>query len=233
MGTFSWSELASEPLEGGRGRTAPVFRGGRFAAVRLHEPSGVELSLPGDAHERILSVVAGRALVQVGDRERVVGPQEAVLVRAGTPFGYSVLEDVEAVLFREHLGGPASNAGGESFFTWEQLPSDLITPAYSSGRGPVISGERIEVARMFYPPGTEAKRHTHPNEQIQVALGGKVRAFIGGEVDTFGAGGGVYFPPGVEHGLEILEDYTLLNCKDIVPGWSVYHARWEAGTVDR
>ena len=33
--------------------------------------------------------------------------------------------------------------------------------------------------------------------------------------------------PNVEHGIKILEDYTVINCKDIVPGWSVYHARWE------
>ena len=31
----------------------------------------------------------------------------------------------------------------------------------------------------------------------------------------------------VEHAVEILEDYTTINCKDIVPGFSVYHGRWE------
>ncbi len=35
-------------------------------------------------------------------------------------------------------------------------------------------------------------------------------------------------PPGVPHGiLEVLEDLEVVNCKDVVPGWSVKHARWE------
>jgi hypothetical protein len=35
------------------------------------------------------------------------------------------------------------------------------------------------------------------------------------------------FPSGVEHSVTIIEDYTTINCKDIVPGWSVYNAGWE------
>lgn len=34
-------------------------------------------------------------------------------------------------------------------------------------------------------------------------------------------------PANIEHALEILEDLEIINCKDIVPGWSVYHAKWE------
>jgi quercetin dioxygenase-like cupin family protein len=107
------------------------------------------------------------------------------------------------------------------------MKSDFITPKYSSGQGPTITGERIEVAFMFYPAGTEGKPHSHPNEQIQVALNGRVRGVISGKEHIIEPGGGVLFPPNVEHGVQILEDYTVINCKDIVPGWSVYHARWE------
>jgi quercetin dioxygenase-like cupin family protein len=107
------------------------------------------------------------------------------------------------------------------------MKSDFITPKYSSGQGPTITGERIEVAFMFYPAGTEGKPHSHPNEQIQVALNGRVRGVITGKEHIIEPGGGVLFPSNVEHGVQILEDYTVINCKDIVPGWSVYHARWE------
>ncbi len=74
---------------------------------------------------------------------------------------------------------------------------------------------------------TEGKPPSHPNEQIQIALKGKARGVISGEEHIIGPGGGILFPANVEHGAQILEDYTVLNCKDIVPGWSVYHARWE------
>jgi len=42
-----------------------------------------------------------------------------------------------------------------------------------------------------------------------------------------GPEGGILMPIGVEHAVRILEDYTVINCKDIVPGFSVYHAGWQ------
>ena len=54
-----------------------------------------------------------------------------------------------------------------------------------------------------------------------------VAALVAGEARLVGAGDGILFPPNVEHAVEILEDYTTINCKDIVPGFSVYHGRWE------
>jgi hypothetical protein len=29
------------------------------------------------------------------------------------------------------------------------------------------------------------------------------------------------------HGARIVEDYTVINCKNIVRGWSTYHAAWQ------
>jgi quercetin dioxygenase-like cupin family protein len=103
---------------------------------------------------------------------------------------------------------------GSAFFKWEEMKSDFITPKYSSGRGPVLTGERIEVAFMFYPGGTEAKPHSHPNEQIQVGLKGKVEYVIGNEKHVVGPEGGVLMPIGVEHSVHVLEDYTVINCKE-------------------
>ena len=80
---------------------------------------------------------------------------------------------------------------------------------------------------VFYPAAIEGKPHSHPNEQIQDALKGKARRVIRGEEHIIGPGGGLLFPPNVEHGAQILEDYTVINCKDMVRGRSVYHTRWE------
>ena len=39
---------------------------------------------------------------------------------------------------------------------------------------------------------------------------------------------------GVMHGLEVLdEELHVINCKSIVPGWSVKNARWENEEPDR
>jgi quercetin dioxygenase-like cupin family protein len=60
------------------------------------------------------------------------------------------------------------------FFEWSEMKADYITPSYSKAHGPAIKGEKIEVALIHYPAGTVAKPHSHPNEQIQVVMRGKL-----------------------------------------------------------
>ena len=231
MPTFKWSELKQERVDGEHSpASAPVMRGEKIQAARVLYRGGTEVKQHTSPHEQIHSIVQGRARYRAGAEEKVVGPGEAVLIAANTEYGMQALDDVEVVAFQDVLGGPdATPEPGTPgvFFAWSDLKSDFITPEYSSGRGPLITGRRIEVAYMFYPAGTEAKPHSHPNEQIQVALAGRVSGTIAGKEAMFGAGEGVLFPSGAEHGVKIVEDYTTINCKDIVPGWSVYNARWE------
>ena len=40
------------------------------------------------------------------------------------------------------------------FYRWNELDKDMITPEYSSAKGPNIRGEKIEVGLFFYPAGT-------------------------------------------------------------------------------
>jgi quercetin dioxygenase-like cupin family protein len=116
---------------------------------------------------------------------------------------------------------------GMPFYRWNELEKDLITPEYSSARGPNIRGEKLEVGLFSYPAGTQAKPHAHPNEQIMVVLRGKGRWRVGKEKKVLGPGEAVLIPANIEHAVEILEDLEIINCKDIVRGWSVKNARWE------
>ena len=114
------------------------------------------------------------------------------------------------------------------FYKWDELEADSITPKYSSAKGPNIKGEKMEVGLFFYPAGTEAKPHTHPNEQFQVVLKGKAKWYIEGDGEkVIGPGDVVLVPAKTQHGVEVLEDLEVINCKEVVPGWSVKHARWE------
>jgi quercetin dioxygenase-like cupin family protein len=113
------------------------------------------------------------------------------------------------------------------FYRWNELEKDMITPEYSSARGPNIRGEKIEVGLFSYPAGTLAKPHAHPNEQVQVILKGKAKYRVRKEEQILGPGEAALIPANTEHEVQILEDMEVLNCKDAVPGWSVYHARWE------
>lgn len=231
MPAFRWSELETEAVDSEHSSgTGAVFRGEKIAVGLVRYPARTEVKPRASPHEQVQSILRGKARYRLGGEEKVVGPGEAVLIRPNTDYAVQVLEDLEVVTFRDvqgETGARPEGARGTAFFKWDDMKADFITPKYSSGRGPTITGERIEVALMFYPAGTEAKPHSHPNEQIQVALKGKARGVISGEEHIIGPGGGVLFPPNVEHGAQILEDYTVLNCKDIIPRWSVYHARWE------
>ena len=60
-----------------------------------------------------------------------------------------------------------------------------------------------------------------------VVLKGKAKLRIGTEEREMGPGEAALMPANVEHQLQVLEDLEIINCKSIVPGWSVYHARWE------
>ena len=47
------------------------------------------------------------------------------------------------------------------------------------------------------------------------------------EERVLGPGEAALIPVNVEHSLQVLEDLQTINCKSVVPGWSVYNARWE------
>ena len=114
------------------------------------------------------------------------------------------------------------------FYTWAAMAPELVTPDYSTAAGGTIRGEKIEVGCYRYPPGTGAKPHAHPNEQMICVLEGRLRCRIGTEWRTLGPGEVMHIPSMVEHEVSALDqEVRVIFCKDIVPGWSVRDARWE------
>ncbi len=60
------------------------------------------------------------------------------------------------------------------------------------------------------------------NHQVQVVLNGKTKLRIGTGEKVLGPGEAALIPANIEHQLQVLEDLELINCKSVVPGWSVY-----------
>lgn len=114
-----------------------------------------------------------------------------------------------------------------SFFKWEELEAELITPKYSPARGPFVQGERVMMGCFFYPAGGKVKPHAHPNEQIVSMVSGKARVRIGDEERIVGAGDVYMIPANTEHETETLEDRNVIVCKNVVPKWSIKEAQWE------
>lgn len=229
MPAIKWSDVKEERIDpefsAARG---PVVRGREIEVGRIVYPAGSEVKAHALVSEQIQTVMKGKAQFRIAGEERIVGPGEAVLIRPNTEFSARILEELEVLRFRDVGTGAAGKEGGrgQSFFRWAEMKADFITPMYSPGRGPTITGDRIEVALMEFPAGTEAKPHSHPNEQIQVPLKGKAKGLAGAEAVS-GPGEVILIPALIQHWASIIEDYETLNCKNIVPGWSVHNARWE------
>jgi quercetin dioxygenase-like cupin family protein len=229
MAVTNWSEVQEERVEPQFCEAKGKFiRGKEIEVGQITYPAGTDVKAHALPNEQIFTIMEGKAAMRVSGEEKTVSSGEAILVRPETEFSIRVLEKLEVLRFQDVGAGPAAKKeGGPAFFKWAEMKSDFITPSYSTGQGPVVSGERIEVAYMFYPAGGGGKPHSHPNEQIQVTLKGKSRSTIGGEARVRGPGDIVFMPSNTEHSGQTLEDMTVVNCKNIVPGWSVYHARWE------
>lgn len=231
MPTFKVKDLKQERIEPETSEAKGcTVRGQQIAMDLSSYPAGTKVKSHANPHEQIFSVLKGKAKFRVGGEEKTIGPGEAVLIRANTDHSAEILDGLEVARFQdvgEGIGEKQEGTEGKVFFRWAEMESDFITPKYSKGKGPTIRGERMEVALMNYPTGPEGKPHVHPNEQLQIILKGKVKTILGGEISINGPGEIILKPANVPHTGQILEEYTVINCKNIVPGWSVYHARWE------
>ncbi len=231
MPTFRWSDLAVDAVDPERSSgSGSVYQGASIEVARVTYPAGTRIAAHATSHEAVHSILRGRARFRVGRQEQLVGAGQAILVRANVLHSAEILDDLEVVTFRDVKpdpdAGPADPAA-PAFYKWDEMESDLITPKYSASRGPTLLGDRMEVVYMYFPAGTEGKLHSHPNEQLQIVLQGKAIAVIEGEEFVMEPGKGILFPATLTHGARILEDYTVLNCKNIIRGWSTYHASYQ------
>lgn len=92
---------------------------------------------------------------------------------------------------------------------------------YATTHGPVVEGDRMQVGLMHKPRGTGARPHSHPNEQWNYVVQGKLRVSIEGEPDRIvGPGTLIYFPANKVHATVALpeEDVVFLVAKDLSHG---------------
>ncbi len=86
----------------------------------------------------------------------------------------------------------------------EGLSSAVVTPKNfvskkSSSYGASLKGEMLQVGLIRKARGSGAKLHTHPNEQFNLVLEGKLVGEIGGHPMEVPAGSLIHMPAKVEH----------------------------------
>jgi quercetin dioxygenase-like cupin family protein len=79
------------------------------------------------------------------------------------------------------------------------LSGDTLETGKSTTRGPVLSGSHVHVAWVVKPRGTGSKLHTHPNEQFNIVLQGKLVVEIDGGTFEAPAMNMIHMPAGVQH----------------------------------
>ena len=78
---------------------------------------------------------------------------------------------------------------------------------------PLMGGDQMIMLEIQYPAGSGSPRHAHQHESLLYVVKGKVKAEIDGESYTLGPGDACRHPEGVPHGIESLEDATILEIK--------------------
>jgi quercetin dioxygenase-like cupin family protein len=72
---------------------------------------------------------------------------------------------------------------------------------------------RVEVAAgTVFPAQSDPREHdSHPNEQIDVVVSGRIKFVVEGREWILGPGEALSIPPGANHSCEVLEDTTVFE----------------------
>lgn len=122
-------------------------------------------------------------------------------------------------------------------YKWNELEETLITPSRGQSKGKTIMGKYLTLQRILHREDrgdgyAGAKTHSHSEEQIFIALQGKMKIRVGNEWFTMEPGDVFLMPANVEHE-EICEgDFLWLNIKNRIPGHSWYDMSWVPGSEE-
>ncbi|HEU0290356.1 MAG TPA: cupin domain-containing protein, partial [Burkholderiales bacterium] len=86
----------------------------------------------------------------------------------------------------------------EGLFSAAITPKNFVSKK-SSSYGASLKGEMLQVGLIRKARGSGAKLHTHPNEQFNLVLEGKLVGEIGGHPMEVPAGSLIHMPAKVEH----------------------------------
>jgi len=106
------------------------------------------------------------------------------------------------------------------FYRWEEEEDIDVGRSYSSGRGPLIKGERMQIALVRKAKGSGARPHHHPNEQFHYVIQGKLKAMVEGQEALVGPGEVIHIPPNAIHATVATpeEDVVFFTVKDLAWG---------------
>lgn len=116
--------------------------------------------------------------------------------------------------------GAVKGGDGNHCFKMADLDPLEAGTGYSTSRGGVVEGDRMQVGYILKPKGTGSRLHSHPNEQFNFVLQGTLQGEIDGVAFTAPQGSLIYIPAEAPHTIMATqdEDVIFLALKDMSHG---------------
>jgi quercetin dioxygenase-like cupin family protein len=93
-----------------------------------------------------------------------------------------------------------------SFYRFEDIESNYLTPHLSTGKAPVIDGKYMYFCLLHKNAGTGSDLHYHPNELLIFPIRGKINAIVGKDRRIVSPGTFVHAPAYARHSMRATED---------------------------
>ena len=116
--------------------------------------------------------------------------------------------------------GAMKAGNGKYGFMIAELDAIEAGTGYSTSRGGVLEGERMQVGLIHKARGTGSRAHSHPNEQFNYVLQGTLKVEMDGQEFLAPAGTVVYVPANMVHSMVATqeEDVIFYVVKDLAHG---------------
>jgi quercetin dioxygenase-like cupin family protein len=114
-----------------------------------------------------------------------------------------------------------------SHVKFDRDEGNLVSGSYSTGVGPVLRSETMEITKISYERGKGADEHSHPEEQVMYVLSGLLRVTCDGETYDVAPGEATYNPSNAPHSVVAVEPVVALSFKNQVA--PVYEATGQLG----
>jgi quercetin dioxygenase-like cupin family protein len=93
---------------------------------------------------------------------------------------------------------------------------NVVSGSYSTGTGPVLRSDNMEVTKISFEKGKGADIHQHAEEQFMYVLEGRLEVTCEGETYEVGPGEATFNPSNAPHGVMAIEDVVALSFKNQV-----------------
>jgi quercetin dioxygenase-like cupin family protein len=99
---------------------------------------------------------------------------------------------------------------------FDQDADNVVSGSYSTGTGPVLRSDNLEVTKISFAKGKGADTHQHAEEQVMYVLEGLLEVTCDGERYVVHPGEATFNPSNAPHSVMALEDVVAISLKNQV-----------------